>query len=173
ELSVRAERWQLAAKCLRPLPDTHAGFADSDARVRQRYLDLIVNPDALDLLVKRSTAVRELRQSFARRDFLEVETPMLQAGHGGANARPFVTHINAYDATLYLRIAPELYLKRLCVAGMGKVFELNRNLRNDGAGATHNPEFTSVEAYRAYADYLDMRELTQALICEVATAMYG
>ena len=173
ELSIRARSWQLAAKCLRPLPDPHAGFADPDARVRQRHLDLIVNPDAMDVLTKRSVAVREIRQAFDRRGFLEVETPMLQAVHGGANARPFVTHINAYDATLYLRIAPELYLKRLCVGGMRRVFELNRNFRNEGADATHNPEFTSVEAYQAYADYLDMRELTRELILEVATAVHG
>jgi lysyl-tRNA synthetase class 2 len=173
ELSIRAHSWQLAAKCLRPLPDTHAGFADPDARVRQRHLDLIVNPDAIDVLTKRSVAVREIRQAFDRRDFLEVETPMLQAVHGGANARPFVTHINAYDATLYLRIAPELYLKRLCVGGMRRVFELNRNFRNEGADASHNPEFTSVEAYQAYADYLDMRALTRELILEVATAVHG
>lgn len=173
ELSVQASSWQMAAKCLRPLPDAHAGFADPDARVRQRHVDLIVNPEAMDILTKRSTAVREIRQAFARRDYLEVETPMLQAVHGGANARPFVTHINAYDATLYLRIAPELYLKRLCVGGMRRVFELNRNFRNEGADATHNPEFTSVEAYQAYADYLDMRTLTRDLILEVATAVHG
>ncbi len=173
ELSVLVESWQMASKCLRPLPDSHAGFADPDARVRQRHLDLIVNPDAMQLLVRRSVAVRELRDAFTRRGYLEVETPMLQPVHGGANARPFVTHINAYDATLYLRIAPELFLKRLCVGGMGKVFELNRNFRNEGADSTHNPEFTSVEAYQAYADYLDMRELTRQLVLEVATAMHG
>ncbi len=173
ELSVLARSWQMAAKCLRPLPDTHAGFADPDARIRLRHVDLIVNPDAMDTMVKRSVAVREIRQAFARRDYLEVETPMLQAVHGGANARPFVTHINAYDATLYLRIAPELFLKRLCVGGMRRVFELNRNFRNEGADATHNPEFTSVEAYQAYADYLEMRTLTRELILEVATAVHG
>lgn len=173
ELSILADRWQMAAKCLRPLPDTHAGFADLDARVRLRHVDLIVNPETMDTLVKRSVAVREIRQAFARRDYLEVETPMLQAVHGGANARPFVTHINAYDATLYLRIAPELFLKRLCVGGMRRVFELNRNFRNEGADATHNPEFTSVEAYQAYADYFDMRELTRDLIIDVATAVHG
>jgi len=173
ELSVLARHWQMAAKCLHPLPDAHAGFADPDARVRQRHVDLIVNPEAMDALVKRSVAVREIRQAFGRRDFLEVETPMLQSVHGGANARPFVTHINAYDATLYLRIAPELFLKRLCVGGMRRVFELNRNFRNEGADATHNPEFTSVEAYQAYADYLDMRTLTRELILEVATAVHG
>ena len=173
ELSVQASSWQLAAKCLRPLPDAHAGFADPDARVRQRHLDLIVNPEALDVLTKRSRVIRQLRQSFDRRDFLEVETPMLQAVHGGANARPFVTHSNAYDATLYLRIAPELFLKRLCVGGMHRVFELNRNFRNEGADASHNPEFTSVEAYQAFADYLDMRTLTRELILEAACAVHG
>ncbi len=173
ELSVLAGSWQMAAKCLRPLPDSHAGFADPEARARLRHVDLIVNPEAMRLLTLRSTAVRELRDAFGRRGFCEVETPMLQPVHGGANARPFVTHINAYDATLYLRIAPELFLKRLCVAGMGKVFELNRNFRNEGADASHNPEFTSVEAYQAYADYLDMRQLTRQLIIEVATALYG
>ncbi|HEU5269903.1 MAG TPA: bifunctional lysylphosphatidylglycerol synthetase/lysine--tRNA ligase LysX, partial [Jatrophihabitans sp.] len=161
ELSIRATGWQMAAKCLRPLPDARAGFADPDTRIRQRHLDLIVNPESLELLTKRSLVIRQLRQSFDRRDFLEVETPMLQAVHGGANARPFVTHSNAYDATLYLRIAPELFLKRLCVGGMHRVFELSRNFRNEGADATHNPEFTSVEAYQAFADYLDMRTLTR------------
>ncbi len=173
ELSVQASSWQLAAKCLRPLPDAHAGFADPDARVRHRHLDLIVNSEAMTMLTQRSAVVRQLRQSFDRRDFLEVETPMLQAVHGGANARPFVTHSNAYDATLYLRIAPELFLKQLCVGGMHRVFELNRNFRNEGADATHNPEFTSVEAYRAFADYLDMRALTRQLILEAACAVHG
>jgi lysyl-tRNA synthetase class 2 len=173
ELSVRVESWRMAAKCLRPLPDGHAGLADPDARARLRHVDLIVDPEAMQLLTRRSVAVRELRQALDRRGFTEVETPMLQPVHGGANARPFVTHSNAYDATLYLRIAPELFLKRLCVAGLGRVFELNRSFRNEGADATHNPEFTSVEAYQAYADYLDMRELTRQLILEVATAMYG
>jgi lysyl-tRNA synthetase class 2 len=173
ELSVLVSDWRMASKCLRPLPDAHAGFADPDARVRLRHVDLIVNPDAMEMLTKRSVAVRAIRESFAHRDFLEVETPMLQAVHGGANARPFVTHINAYDSTLYLRIAPELFLKRLCVGGMRRVFELNRNFRNEGADATHNPEFTSVEAYQAYSDYLGMRELTRELILEVATAMHG
>jgi lysyl-tRNA synthetase class 2 len=173
ELSVQVEAWQMAAKCLRPLPDSHAGFADPDARARLRHVDLIVNPDAMQLLAQRSVAVRELRQALDRRGFTEVETPMLQPVHGGANARPFVTHSNAYDAALYLRIAPELFLKRLCVAGLDKVFELNRNFRNEGADAAHNPEFTSLEAYQAYADYLDMRELTRRLILEVATAVHG
>jgi lysyl-tRNA synthetase class 2 len=173
ELSVLVDGWQMASKCLRPLPDSHAGFADPDARVRQRHVDLIVNPDAMDMLAKRSVAVREIRRSLERRDFLEVETPMLQPIHGGANARPFITHINAYDSTLYLRIAPELFLKRLCVGGMQRVFELNRNFRNEGVDATHNPEFTSLEAYQAYTDYIGMRDLTRDLILEVATAVHG
>jgi lysyl-tRNA synthetase class 2 len=173
ELSVDATSWLMAAKCLRPLPDKRHGFTDPEARLRQRHLDLAMNPDSLRMLARRSTAVRALRDGFAARGFTEVETPMLQAVHGGANARPFVTHINAYDTELYLRIAPELYLKRLCVGGLGKVFELNRNFRNEGADATHNPEFTSVEAYQPYADYTVMRELTRELILEVATAVFG
>jgi lysyl-tRNA synthetase class 2 len=173
ELTVAATGWLMAAKCLHPLPDKRKGFTDPEARVRQRHLDLIMHPDSLRMLHRRSTAVRALRDGFSIRGFTEVETPMLQAVHGGANARPFVTHINAYDTDLFLRIAPELFLKRLCVGGMGKVFELNRNFRNEGADATHNPEFTSVEAYQPYADYTVMRELTRELILEVATAVFG
>jgi len=173
ELSILASAWTLGAKCLRPLPDAHAGFSDPDARVRQRYLDFIVNPDSLNTLRQRTVAVKRLREALGERAFVEVETPMLQSVHGGANARPFRTHINAYDMELYLRIAPELFLKRLCVAGMGRVFELNRNFRNEGADATHNPEFTSLELYQAYADYLTMRELTRDVILDVATALHG
>ena len=173
ELSVQASSWQMAAKCLRPLPDPRRGLTDPDVRARNRTLDLLVNVDSRELLAQRSTAVRALREGFDRRGYTEVETPMLHPVHGGANARPFTTHINAYDLDLYLRIAPELYLKRLCVAGMGRVFELNRNFRNEGADATHNPEFTSVEAYQAYADYTVMRDLTRELILEVATALHG
>ncbi|MEU8819863.1 bifunctional lysylphosphatidylglycerol synthetase/lysine--tRNA ligase LysX [Actinoplanes sp. NPDC048796] len=173
ELSILVEDWTMAAKCLRPMPDAHAGFTDPEARVAQRHLDLLVNPDAMQVLRHRSAAVKALRDAFARRGYAEVETPMLQAVHGGAAARPFRTHINAYDMELFLRIAPELYLKRLCVAGMEKVFELNRNFRNEGVDATHNPEFTSLEAYEAYADYTTMRELTRELILEVATAVHS
>lgn len=173
ELSVLAREWVMAAKCLKPLPDLHAGFSDPDARVRQRYLDLIVNADAVTAMTQRTAAVRALREGLVRRGFDEVETPMLQTVHGGANARPFVTHINAYDSKLYLRIAPELFLKRLCVGGMRKVFELNRNFRNEGADATHNPEFTSLEAYQAFADYEVMRQLTRELIIETAVAIHG
>ncbi|HEY0690315.1 MAG TPA: bifunctional lysylphosphatidylglycerol synthetase/lysine--tRNA ligase LysX, partial [Kribbella sp.] len=173
ELSVSASEWVMAAKCLRPLPDKRKGFTDPEARVRQRHLDLVMNPDSLQMMRHRSTAVRAIRDGFESRGFIEVETPMLQGVHGGANARPFVTHINAYDIDLFLRIAPELFLKRLSVGGLGKVFELNRNFRTEGADATHNPEFTSVEAYQPYADYHVMRELTRELLIETAIAIFG
>ncbi|MFI5730057.1 bifunctional lysylphosphatidylglycerol synthetase/lysine--tRNA ligase LysX [Kribbella sp. NPDC051587] len=173
ELSIAATEWMMAAKCLHPLPDKQKGFTDPEARVRQRHIDLVMNPDSLRMMRHRSAAVRALRNGFETRGFIEVETPMLQAVHGGANARPFQTHINAYDTDLFLRIAPELFLKRLSVGGLGKIFELNRNFRNEGADATHNPEFTSVEAYQPYADYHVMRELTRELLIEAATAVFG
>ncbi len=173
ELSVLAESWTITAKCLRPLPDKRRGLSDPEARVRQRYVDLIVNPDARRMLQIRSAAVRAVRDHLAARDYLEVETPMLQPVHGGANARPFITHINAYDMRLYLRIAPELYLKRLMVGGTEKVFELNRNFRNEGADATHNPEFTMLEAYEAYGDYNTMQTLMQEMIQQAARAALG
>ncbi len=164
ELTLLASSWSLTAKCLRPLPDKHSGLADPEARVRQRYLDLIVNPDSRQTLRTRSAVIRSLRESLVERGFIEVETPILQRIHGGANAKPFTTHINAYDMRLYLRIAPELYLKRLCVGGVEKVFELGRTFRNEGVDFKHNPEFTMLEAYQAYADYDTMRRLTQELI---------
>ncbi|ONI77300.1 lysine--tRNA ligase [Actinosynnema sp. ALI-1.44] len=173
ELSVLAEEWTVTAKCLHPLPDKRKGLSDPETRVRQRYLDLVVNPESTAMLKLRSTVVRALRETLHDKDFLEVETPMLQTVHGGANARPFVTHINAYDMRMYLRIAPELYLKRLCVAGVERVFELNRNFRNEGVDASHNPEFTMLEAYQAYADYSTMRVLTQKLVQQAARAAYG
>ncbi|MBE1468033.1 lysyl-tRNA synthetase class 2 [Kibdelosporangium phytohabitans] len=173
ELSVLADEWTVTAKCLHPLPDKRKGLSDPETRVRQRYLDLVVNPESAAMLKLRSTVVRALRETLHDKDFLEVETPMLQTVHGGANARPFVTHINAYDMRMYLRIAPELYLKRLCVAGVERVFELNRNFRNEGVDASHNPEFTMLEAYQAYADYSTMRVLTQKLVQRAARAAYG
>ncbi|AHH94446.1 bifunctional lysylphosphatidylglycerol synthetase/lysine--tRNA ligase LysX [Kutzneria albida] len=173
ELSVQAESWTITAKCLHPLPDKRKGLADPEARVRQRYLDLVVNPDAARMLRVRSDVVRSARDYLHDHGYLEVETPMLQSVHGGATARPFVTHINAYDMRMYLRIAPELYLKRLCVAGVDKVFELNRNFRNEGADATHNPEFTMLEAYQAYADYTTMLHLARGLIQHAAMAAHG
>ncbi|MEC3980631.1 bifunctional lysylphosphatidylglycerol synthetase/lysine--tRNA ligase LysX [Amycolatopsis sp. H20-H5] len=173
ELSVLVDEWTVTAKCLHPLPDKRKGLTDPETRVRQRYLDLAVNPDSTNMLKLRSTVVRAVRERLHQGDYLEVETPMLQTVHGGANARPFVTHINAYDMRMYLRIAPELYLKRLCVAGVERVFELNRNFRNEGVDATHNPEFTMLEAYQAYADYGTMRRLTQELVQYAAVAAYG
>ncbi len=173
ELSVLAERWAVTAKCLRPLPEKHKGLADQEARVRQRYVDLIVNPDARRMLRLRTDVVRSLRESLTARGFVEVETPMLQTVHGGANARPFVTTINAYDMPLFLRIAPELYLKRLVVGGVEKVFEINRNFRNEGADSTHNPEFTMLEAYEAYGDYRSIGRLTQELVQRAATDGLG
>jgi lysyl-tRNA synthetase class 2 len=173
ELSVLVDEWTITAKCLHPLPDKRKGLADPETRVRQRYLDLMVNQDSAQLLRVRSDVVRGIREFLHERAYLEVETPMLQAVHGGANARPFVTHINAYDMRMYLRIAPELYLKRLCVAGVDRVFELNRNFRNEGADATHNPEFTMLEAYQAYADYTTMLHLVRELVQHCAFAAHG
>ncbi|ACU34866.1 bifunctional lysylphosphatidylglycerol synthetase/lysine--tRNA ligase LysX [Actinosynnema mirum] len=173
ELSVLVADWAITAKCLHPLPDRRAGLADPEARVRKRYLDLAVNPDSAAMLRTRSAVVRAVRDFLHDRGYLEVETPMLQTVHGGANARPFVTHINAYDTRMYLRIAPELYLKRLCVAGVDRVFELNRNFRNEGADATHNPEFTMLEAYQAYADYRVMLDLVRELVQHAAVAAHG
>jgi lysyl-tRNA synthetase, class II len=173
EVTVRADSWTLTAKCLHPLPDKHRGLADPEALVRQRHLDLIANPAARELLRIRAAAVHALRTALVERDYLEVETPILQRIHGGANARPFVTHSNAYDMRLYLRIAPELYLKRLAVGGVERVFELGRDFRNEGVDATHNPEFTMLEAYEAYGDYCSMRRLARELILAAATGAYG
>ncbi|MFF4182439.1 bifunctional lysylphosphatidylglycerol synthetase/lysine--tRNA ligase LysX [Streptomyces sp. NPDC001691] len=173
EFSLFATDWQMTAKCLRPLPDKRRGLADPEARVRRRYLDLVSGPEARDVVRARSTAVQALRQGLLDRGYLEVETPMLQQIHGGANARPFTTHINAYDLDLYLRIAPELYLKRLCVGGVEKVFEMGRTFRNEGVSYKHNPEFTMLEAYQAYADYDVMLDLTRELIQGAATAAFG
>ncbi|MFI5494753.1 bifunctional lysylphosphatidylglycerol synthetase/lysine--tRNA ligase LysX [Actinoplanes sp. NPDC051859] len=173
EVSVLANAWTITAKCLHPLPDKRRGIADLEMLSRRRHLDLIVRPAARDMLRIRSAAVHAVRTTLIGRDFLEVETPILQPVHGGANARPFVTHSNAYAMPLYLRIAPELYLKRLAVGGMEKVFELGRDFRNEGVDATHNPEFTMLEAYEAYGDYTTMRTLTRTLILAAATAAHG
>ncbi|MGW2699985.1 bifunctional lysylphosphatidylglycerol synthetase/lysine--tRNA ligase LysX [Streptomyces sp. NPDC001340] len=173
EPTVFVTSWQLTGKCLHPLPDKRRGLADPEAKVRRRYLDLVTSPDARQVIRARSTAVQALRQGLLDRGFLEVETPMLQQIHGGANARPFTTHINAYDLDLYLRIAPELYLKRLCVGGLEKVFELGRTFRNEGVSYKHNPEFTMLEAYQAHADYDVMLDLTRELIQGAATAAFG
>ncbi|BBZ08013.1 lysylphosphatidylglycerol biosynthesis bifunctional protein LysX [Mycolicibacterium doricum] len=164
--SLLVRHWRLTGKCLRPLPDKWKGLTDQEARVRARYVDLAVNTGARDLIRARSGVLHAIRETLYHKGFLEVETPILQQIHGGANARPFVTHINAYDLDLYLRIAPELYLKRLCVGGVERVFELGRAFRNEGVDFSHNPEFTLLEAYQAHADYnvwIDgCRELIQA-----------
>ncbi|MEU7875863.1 bifunctional lysylphosphatidylglycerol synthetase/lysine--tRNA ligase LysX [Dactylosporangium sp. NPDC049140] len=168
ELSVFADAWELTAKCLQPLPDKHRGMADPEAMVRRRHVDLIVNRPARDMVRTRSAVTFALRRALHAHAYVEVETPMLQPIHGGANARPFVTHSNAYDMRLYLRIAPELYLKRLAVGGVERVFEIGRNFRNEGVDATHNPEFTMLEAYEAYGDYTTMRGLVRELILTAA-----
>ncbi|WP_128792906.1 MULTISPECIES: bifunctional lysylphosphatidylglycerol synthetase/lysine--tRNA ligase LysX [Streptomyces] len=173
EPTVFATAWQLTGKCLRPLPDKRRGLTDPEARVRLRHLDLVTRPSARAVLRARSAAVGALRQGLLSRGYVEVETPVLQQIHGGANARPFTTHSNAYDLDLYLRIAPELYLKRLCVGGLEKVFELGRTFRNEGVSPKHNPEFTMLEAYQAYADYDVMLDLARELIQGAATAAHG
>lgn len=173
ELSVRATSVMLTSKSLRPLPDKHKGLTDPEARIRARYVDLIVRPEARTIAYQRATVVRSIRDSLHSRGFTEVETPILQSIHGGANARPFETHINAYDMDLYLRIATELHLKRLLVGGMEKVFEVGRQFRNEGADFKHNPEFTSLELYETYGDYDTMRVLTQEIIQEAAIAVHG
>ncbi|MGE5829924.1 MAG: lysine--tRNA ligase [Micromonosporaceae bacterium] len=172
ELSVLADRWHMAAKALRPLPIAHKPMSE-EARVRQRYVDLIMRPQARQIARTRATVVRSLRESMHRRNFVEVETPMLQLLHGGAAARPFVTRANALDLDLYLRIAPELFLKRCVVGGIERVFEINRNFRNEGIDSTHSPEFAMLEAYQAWGDYNTMAALTRELVQEAAYAVGG
>jgi lysyl-tRNA synthetase class 2 len=173
ELSVLADSFAVTAKSLRPLPEKHRGLTDPEARVRQRYLDLLVNPEARRMAEMRSAVVQSVRSALVSRDFTEVETPVLTPLHGGANARPFTTHYNAYDVQVYLRIALELYLKRLVVGGMERVFEIGRNFRNEGVDTTHNPEFAMLEAYQAYGDYDTIGELTQSLVQGAAVAAFG
>ena len=172
ELSVLATEWQIASKAILPLPNLHNELSD-EARVRSRYLDLIVRDRAREVVRARATVNASLRATFGGHDYLEVETPMLQIMHGGAAARPFVTHSNAFDTELYLRIAPELFLKRAVVGGIDRVFEINRNFRNEGADSTHSPEFAMLEAYQAYGDYHQMADLTQELIQNAAVAVAG
>ncbi|HVT59748.1 MAG TPA: lysine--tRNA ligase [Thermoanaerobaculia bacterium] len=176
ELSLRVEDLTLLAKALRPLPEKWHGLSDVEARYRQRYLDLATNPESRRVFEVRAALVRGIREFLDRRGFLEVETPMMQVLPGGANARPFRTHHNALDLDLYLRVAPELYLKRLLVGGIPRVYEINRNFRNEGISTRHNPEFTMLEFYWAYADYRDLIELTEELLTELAAraqAMLG
>lgn len=172
ELSVLAAEWRMAAKSLRPLPVAHKQLGE-ETRIRQRYVDLILRPQARDNVRMRAAVTRALRESFNRRGFIEVETPMLQTMHGGATARPFVTHSNAMDMDLYLRIAPELFLKRCVVGGIDKVFEINRNFRNEGSDSSHSPEFAMLEFYEAYGTYDTMATLTRELVQEAAEAAFG
>ncbi len=171
--SLMVHSWRLIGKCLRPLPDKWRGLTDQEARVRARYVDLAINTEARDLIRARSGVLHSIRETLVGKGFLEVETPILQQIHGGANARPFLTHINAYDLSLYLRIAPELYLKRLCVGGVERVFELGRAFRNEGVDFSHNPEFTLLEAYQAHADYTVWIDGCRELIQNAAQAANG
>lgn len=172
ELSIMVRGWAIASKAILPLPNLHNELSE-ETRVRSRYLDLIARDQARKNVLDRAAAVASLRKTFAEQSFVEVETPMLQVMHGGASARPFVTHSNAFDTELYLRIAPELYLKRAVVGGIDRVFEINRNFRNEGADSTHSPEFAMLEAYQAYGDYNSIADLTQELIQNAAQAISG
>ncbi|ROQ37209.1 lysyl-tRNA synthetase class II [Frondihabitans sp. PhB188] len=172
ELSILVKEWKIAAKAILPLPNLHSELSE-ETRVRSRYLDLIVREQARTTVRTRAAVMKSLRSTFDGHEFLEVETPMLQTMHGGASARPFETHSNAFDTELYLRIAPELYLKRAAVGGIERVFEINRNFRNEGADSTHSPEFAMVEAYQAYGDYNQIADLTQELIQNAALAVAG
>lgn len=172
ELSIMVAEWRVAAKAVLPLPNLHTELSE-ESRVRSRFLDLIVRDRARETVLARAKVNQSLRRTFTERDFVEVETPMLQVQHGGASARPFTTHSNAFDTELYLRIAPELFLKRAVVGGIDRVYEINRNFRNEGADSTHSPEFAMLEAYQAYTDYNGIADLTQTLIQDAAIAVAG
>jgi len=173
EISVRLSSFVILAKALRPPPEKWHGLADTEIRYRQRYLDLIANPAVKEVFLKRAAILREMRAFLHERGYVEVETPMMQAIPGGAAAQPFVTHHNALGCNFYLRIALELYLKRLLVGGIDRVFEIGRNFRNEGLSRKHNPEFTMLEAYQAYGDYESMMELVQSMVCQVAQKVLG
>ena len=173
ELTLWVQRFVLLSKSLKPLPEKYHGLTDVEIRYRQRYLDLMVNPEVRRVFETRARIIRLMRQFFDSRGYLEVETPMMQPIPGGATAKPFVTHHKALDLQLYLRIAPELYLKRLVVGGLERVYEINRNFRNEGLSVLHNPEFTMLEFYQAYATYEDLMVLTEELICSVAREVLG
>ena len=173
ELSVHATALRILTKSLRPLPEKHAGLSDIEVRYRQRYLDLMMNPDSRAVFIKRAQIVDTIRYYFMQRDFMEVETPMLLVTPGGATAAPFTTHYNALDTDMYLRVAPELNLKRLLVGGFERVFEINRNFRNEGVSTRHSPEFTMLEFYMAYADYHDLIDLTEELFRTIAQRVLG
>jgi lysyl-tRNA synthetase class 2 len=173
ELSVKATEIKMLTKSLRPLPEKHAGLTDTEARYRQRYVDLIVNEESREVFIKRGKIIDGIRRYFLDRDFMEVETPMMLSSPGGATAAPFTTHYNALDTQMYLRVAPELNLKRLVVGGFERVFEINRNFRNEGVDTNHSPEFTMLEFYWAYADYNDLMDLTEELFRGVAQDVLG
>ncbi|SDC84612.1 MULTISPECIES: lysine--tRNA ligase [unclassified Candidatus Frackibacter] len=173
EITLRIKDFRLLSKSLRPLPEKWHGLTDVELRYRQRYVDLIVNPDVRETFVLRSKIIHSMREYLDDKDFLEVETPLMHTIAGGASARPFVTHHNTLDMDLYLRIAPELYLKRLLVGGFEKVYEIGKNLRNEGISTKHNPEFTSMELYQAYADYQDMMDITEDLIVTITEETLG
>jgi lysyl-tRNA synthetase, class II len=173
ELTVKVERIELLSKALLPLPEKWHGLADIEQRYRRRYLDLIVNERAREIFIRRSQIIREMRRFFDARGYVEVETPMMHPILGGATARPFVTHHNTFDMDLYLRIAPELYLKRLVVGGIDRVYEINRNFRNEGIDAIHQPEFTMLEFYQAYSDYLELMDMTEELFRGLAEKVCG
>ena len=175
ELSIRASELRLLSKSLRPLPEKYHGLIDTELRYRRRYVDLIMNQESRDVFRTRSKIITFIRSFMEApgREFLEVETPMMHPIPGGATARPFITHHNALDLTMYLRVAPELYLKRLIVGGLGRVYEINRNFRNEGVSSQHNPEFSMLEFYWAYANYLDLMDLTETMLCALAEAVSG
>lgn len=173
EASVHAHTLRLAAKCIAAMPDKHKGVEDREFRTRRRYVDLFMNEDSREVFRRRSEVVRLIRRFFEDRDYIEVETPMMHVIPGGAAARPFITHHNALDIDLYLRVAPELYLKRLVVGGLERVFEINRNFRNEGISTRHNPEFTMLEFYQAYATWHDLMDLTEQLISQIAERVCG
>ena len=171
ELSVLASSWALTSKALRPLPDKHHGLTDPEARVRQRYVDLVVNPESRQTVLDRATVVRTVRQVLQQDGFVEVETPQLQVVHGGAAARPYRTRVNAWDLDVTLRIALELYLKRAVVGGIDRVFEIGKNFRNEGWDTTHSNEFTMLEFYEAYGDYDTVAERTREMVLAAARAI--
>ncbi|MGS0676394.1 lysine--tRNA ligase [Shewanella sp. 0m-4] len=173
DLYVNMEQYQLLTKALRPLPEKFHGLTDQETRYRQRYVDLIVNEDSRAAFIMRSKVVSAIRNFMVKKEFMEVETPMMHSIPGGASARPFETHHNALDIAMYLRIAPELYLKRLVVGGFERVFEINRNFRNEGLSPRHNPEFTMMEFYMAYADFNDLMDLTEEMLSSIATELCG
>lgn len=173
DLYVYIESCQMLTKSLRPLPDKYHGLADQELRYRQRYVDLMVNETSKNVFITRTKIIAEIRQFLIEKDFLEVETPMMQVIPGGASAKPFITHHNALDLDMYLRIAPELYLKRLVVGGLERVFEINRNFRNEGLSTRHNPEFTMLEFYQAYTDYITLMDMTEAMLRRIAENVMG